>query len=86
MLLAEQQMKNLIFIIVITCGFIAPTFAKDTYVKGYTRSNGVHVRGHYKSHKNSTKRDNFTTRGNVNPYTGKKGTRSPYKYYQPKKR
>lgn len=49
----------------------------DVYVRGYTRSDGTYVAPHYRSSPNSTRNDNWTTRGNVNPYTGEPGTRSP---------
>ena len=48
----------------------------DTYVRGYTRSNGTYVQGHYRSSPNSTVTDNWSYRGNSNPYTGERGTRS----------
>lgn len=51
----------------------------DTYVRGYTRSNGTYVQPHYQTAPNSTKLDNYSTRGNYNPYTGKAGTVDPYK-------
>src|SRR5688572_20479522 len=51
--------------------------ACDTYVSGYTRSDGTYVSGHYRSCANSTTSDNWTTRGNYNPYTGEPGYRSP---------
>jgi len=50
----------------------------DTYVRGYTKNNGTYVAPHYRSSPNSTKSDNWSTRGNVNPYTGSIGTKSPY--------
>ena len=46
----------------------------QTYVNGYTRSDGTYVQGHYRSSPNSTQRDNYSTYGNVNPYTGRTGT------------
>lgn len=52
--------------------------ACDTYVSGYTRSDGTYVSGHYRSCANNSTWDNWSTRGNVNPYTGEAGTRSPY--------
>lgn len=41
---------------------------KDTYVSPY-----------YKSERNNSVWDNYSTKGNVNPYTGKSGTVDPYK-------
>ena len=48
-------------------------FGQDVWVNGYTRSNGTHVKGHYRTRPNHTKNDNFSTMGNVNPYTGEAG-------------
>ncbi len=53
--------------------------AKDTYVSPHTTKNGTYVQGHYQTEANSTKLDNYSTKGNVNPYTGKAGTVDPYK-------
>ena len=52
--------------------------AQDVHVRGYFRSDGTYVAPHYRSAPNSTTLDNWSTRGNVNPYTGQPGTRSPY--------
>ena len=49
-----------------------------TKVKGYTKKSGKYVAPHYKSIKNTTKVDNYSTKGNVNPHTGKKGTKKGY--------
>jgi hypothetical protein len=46
----------------------------DTYVNGYTKKNGTYVAGHYKSDANSTVRDNWSYKGNINPYTGEEGS------------
>lgn len=48
-------------------------------VKGYTTKKGTYVAPHYKSSPNKTKFDNFSAKGNYNPYTGKKGTVNPFK-------
>lgn len=53
--------------------------AADQYVNGYFKSNGTYVDGHYKSDNNGYKYDNYSTQGNVNPYTGQAGTIDPYK-------
>ena len=63
-------------LLVSTTGALAATSAfAQTYVNGYTRSNGTYVQGHYRSSPNYTRSDNYSTYGNVNPYTGKRGTR-----------
>lgn len=48
-------------------------------VKGYTTKKGTYVAPHYKSSPNKSKVDNFSTKGNINPFTGKKGTVNPFK-------
>jgi hypothetical protein len=45
------------------------------YVSPHTNSHGTYVPGHYATNPNNTQRDNFNTRGNVNPYNGSVGTR-----------
>ncbi|MEN9614289.1 MAG: hypothetical protein RLZZ347_596 [Candidatus Parcubacteria bacterium] len=55
--------------------------ARTTRVRGYyKRSTGTYVAPHYKTTPNRTKIDNFSAKGNYNPYTGKSGTVDPYKY------
>ena len=48
----------------------------DVHVKGYTRKDGTYVAPHVRSSPNSTNADNWSTKGNVNPYTGKAGTKN----------
>lgn len=54
----------------------------DEYVNGYYR-NGTYVAPHYQTSPNATVYDNYSTRGNVNPYTGQPGTINPYPQPQP---
>lgn len=49
------------------------------HVRGYTRSDGTYVQPHEQTNPNSTKLDNWSTKGNTNPDTGKRGTVDPYK-------
>lgn len=49
--------------------------SSDRHVTGYTKRNGKHVQGYNRTAPNGTQKDNFSTEGNVNPYTGKKGTK-----------
>jgi hypothetical protein len=50
----------------------------DSYVNGYYRKNGTYVQPHWRSSPDSNAYNNWTTQGNVNPYTGQLGTRNPY--------
>lgn len=46
----------------------------DTYVHGYTKSNGTYVQPHMRSDQNQYKYDNYSSQGNSNPYTGQQGS------------
>lgn len=50
----------------------------QTQVDGYIRRDGTYVAPHYRSSPNSNTFDNYSTRGNGNPYTGERGTRDPF--------
>lgn len=47
-------------------------------VSGYVKKDGTYVAPHYRSSPDSSKLNNYSTQGNVNPYTGKTGTVDPY--------
>lgn len=51
-----------------------------TRVRGYIKNNGTYVAPHYKTPPNKSKFDNYSTKGNINPYTGKKGSVDPFKF------
>lgn len=54
-------------------------------VKGYIKKDGTYVAPSHRKSPNSTKFDNYSTQGNVNPYTGKEGTVDPLKPAAPTK-
>lgn len=60
--------------------FILPSSAEAAVrVRGYYKpSTGSYVQSYYRSNPNSTRYDNYSTRGNYNPYSGKSGTVNPY--------
>lgn len=68
-------MKKLFIAMFALASLSSVSFA-DTYVSGHYRSDGTYVAPHYRSSPNYTKSDNWTTKGNVNPYTGQAGTRT----------
>jgi len=47
------------------------------HVNGYTKKNGTYVAPHYRSHPDKSYNNNWSVKGNVNPYTGKAGTKNP---------
>ncbi len=52
----------------------------DVYVRGYTRSSGTYVAPHYRSNPDSSLSNNWSTYPNINPHTGKRGSRRAYGY------
>lgn len=46
-------------------------------VSGYTKANGTYVAPHWRSAPDGTPWNNWSTKGNVNPFTGKLGTHWP---------
>lgn len=50
-------------------------FARSTHVRGYIKKSGTVVSPHYRSQKDSLKFNNYSHKGNINPYTGKRGTK-----------
>lgn len=58
-------------------GALALPCAAGEYVNGYVRSNGTYVQPYYRSAPDSTTLNNYSTQGNVNPYTGEAGTKAP---------
>ncbi len=71
-------MKKLFLTVLAAC-ILVPFISADAQVsvRGYYRKDGTYVRPHMRSSPNSTTLDNYSTRGNINPYTGQPGTRSP---------
>lgn len=75
-------MKRLIIITVLIL-FALPAFAGER-VRGHwkdTNRDGVkdtYVEPYYRSERNNSTLDNYSTKGNVNPYTGKEGTKDTY--------
>jgi len=50
----------------------------EHYTRGYQKQDGTYVRGYHATNPNNTRQDNWSSRGNVNPYTGQAGTKNPY--------
>lgn len=79
-------MKAIVRTLAITLGaaLITGPVLADTSVSGYYKKDGTYVPPHRRSDPNGSKADNWSSRGNTNPYTGKEGTKDPYKPVKPK--
>lgn len=71
-------MKKIITTMLLTLISVIALCQTPQYVNGYRKSNGTYVQGYYRTSANHTVRDNYSTKGNVNPYTNKRGTRTYY--------
>jgi hypothetical protein len=65
-----------IIIALLVSAIAIPAFAGQ--VRGYVRKDGTYVAPHFRSAPNSTRMDNYSTQGNINPYTGQMGSSNPY--------
>jgi hypothetical protein len=70
-------MKTLILLIALI--FLSQIASAKTPVRGYVKKNGQYVAPHNRTSPDRTPFNNWSSKGNVNPYTGKKGTKEPYK-------
>jgi hypothetical protein len=68
----KHKFKILLFILFV---FSLNAFTQ-VKVRGYYRKDGTYVKPHYRSSPNRSVSDNYTYKGNVNPYTGEIGHRS----------
>lgn len=72
-------MKTIMFVCLVALLFTSSiASAGSTYIRPYIRNNGTMVQGHYRTTPDSSRLNNWSTRGNVNPYTSKQGTVDPY--------
>ena len=69
-------MKTLLTVIALLAA--SQAYAYDTYVGGHYRSNGTYVQPYQRTAPDNSMLNNYSTRGNVNIYTGNRGTVNPY--------
>ena len=80
-------MKMLLLAIFVALSILAsPVFAKKQHsgggshaVKGHVKKDGTYVQPHRATNPNKTQRDNWSSKPNVNPNTGKTGTKEAEK-------
>lgn len=68
-----------VFLVFVLTALAGAAYARDVYVKGHTRKDGTYVQPHYRSSPDGNFNNNWSTKGNVNPHTGQRGTKTrPY--------
>jgi len=63
----------LIILLVLLTTTTTIVYAKPTRVKGYIKKSGTYVTPHYRSKSDGKSYNNWSTKGNTNPFTIKKG-------------
>ena len=70
-------MKAALVMIVAALAATAAAAAGSHSKKGYIKKDGTYVAPSHATNPNKSKADNYSSKGNTNPYTGKEGTRDP---------
>ncbi len=74
-----MNMKTLTAFLIACFLFAAADGQAHTRVRGYMKRNGTYVMPHYQTHPNHTKLDNWSSKGNYNPFTGRRGKVDPFR-------
>jgi hypothetical protein len=69
------SLSSYVTTILLVALFVTPAEASE-HVRGHLRASGKYVAPHSRTHANSTQRDNWSSKGNANLYTGKRGHRN----------
>jgi len=72
-------MRSLILALVAAACCSGAIAAKSHAVRGYVKKDGTHVAPSRATDPNKSKADNYSSKGNTNPQSGKKGTKDPNK-------
>jgi len=77
-------MKRFSLLMILALLVLLPAFAqaqyygRDAQVNPYLRRDGTYIQPHHRTIPDGNPFNNYSTRGNVNPYTGQMGTVNPY--------
>ncbi len=74
--MADNWSMRKLAVALLFLGFVTDNaLARDTHVRGYTRSDGTYVAPHHRTTPDNTVNNNYGTQGNRNPYTNEDGDR-----------
>ena len=74
-----KTLKALVTASFLIAAFIGNSAFAAKSVRGYTKKNGTYVAPSHRSDANKTQRDNWSSKPNSNPYSGKKGNKQAKK-------
>jgi hypothetical protein len=66
-------------IAVLLLSLFLPAWAEAKYTRSYVRRDGTFVSGYRSSRPDRNRWNNYSSKGNINPYTGKRGSIDPLK-------
>jgi hypothetical protein len=70
----KKTLATFLLLVVMSLSLFSVAEARSVRVRGYYKpSTGRYIMPHYRTSPNRTKWDNWSTKGNINPFTGKKG-------------
>ena len=71
-----MKLSALCFGLALVIGWASDALAKASHSKrGYVTKSGTYVEPHRATNPDKRKSNNWSSKGNTNPYTGKKGTK-----------
>jgi len=73
-----MQIKIFGIIVLLMLFGVSISEARSVRVKSGVTKTGTYRPSHMRTSPNKTKIDNWSTKGNANPYTGKQGTKKAY--------
>ena len=73
-------MKTSIITLIFIMFLSGTAFAGDAYGRGNTRRDGMSTDPYYRTTPNTTRNDNYSTKGNTKPNSGQQGTGVPNPY------
>ncbi|MEH7746481.1 hypothetical protein V7659_15745 [Neobacillus drentensis] len=75
----HKKIIGLLLLIGLLISLVTPAYA-SVHVNGYFRKDGTYVQPHYRSNPDGNFNNNWSTKGNINPYTGQEGTKTEHDY------